>query len=61
LPAFTLIGATTDEGRLPEPFVARFGNREQLRYYDVGELTELILKVAQCATSAIVRGGRVAA
>ncbi len=41
--------------------MARFGNREQLRYYDVGELTELILKVAQCATSAIVRGGRVAA
>ncbi|MEE8459921.1 MAG: AAA family ATPase [Phycisphaerales bacterium] len=50
LPAFTLIGATTDEGRLPESFVARFENREQLRYYDVGELTELIMKVAQCAT-----------
>jgi len=53
LPAFTLIGATTDEGQLPEPFVARFENREQLRYYDVGELTELIMKVAQCATSPI--------
>jgi Holliday junction DNA helicase RuvB len=51
LPAFTLIGATTDEGQLPEPFVARFENREQLRYYDVGELTELIMKVAQCATA----------
>jgi Holliday junction DNA helicase RuvB len=50
LPAFTLIGATTDEGKLPEPFVARFENREQLRYYSVGELTELIMKVAQCAT-----------
>ena len=47
LPAFTLIGATTDEGQLPEPFVARFENREQLRYYDVGELTELIMKGAQ--------------
>jgi Holliday junction DNA helicase RuvB len=53
LPAFTLIGATTDEGQLPEPFVARFENREQLRYYDVGELTELIMKVAQCATAPI--------
>ena len=30
--------------------MARFENREQLRYYDVGELTELITKVAQCAT-----------
>ena len=27
--------STTDEGQLPEPFVARFENREQLRYYDV--------------------------
>jgi Holliday junction DNA helicase RuvB len=53
LPAFTLIGATTDEGQLLEPFVARFENREQLRYYDVGELTELIRKVAQCATTSI--------
>ena len=50
LPPFTLIGATTDEGQLPEPFVDRFENREQLRYYDVAELTELIRKVAQCAT-----------
>jgi Holliday junction DNA helicase RuvB len=50
LPAFTLIGATTDEGKLPEPFVARFENREQLRYYEPAELTELITKVAQCAT-----------
>ncbi len=53
VPAFTLIGATTDERQLPEPFVARFENREQLRYYDVGELTELIMKVAQCAISPI--------
>ena len=53
LPAFTLIGATTDEGLLPEPFVARFENREQLRFYGVRELTELITKVAQCATSPI--------
>jgi Holliday junction DNA helicase RuvB len=50
LPAFTLVGATTDEGQLPEPFVARFGNREQLRFYEPAELTELITKVAQCAT-----------
>ena len=50
LPAFTLIGATTDEGKLPEPFVARFENREQLRYYEPQQLAELITKVAQCAT-----------
>ncbi len=36
--------------RLPDSFVARFEKREQLRYYDVGELTELITKVAHCAT-----------
>ena len=53
LPAFTLIGATTDEGKLPEPFVARFENREQLRYYEPAELMELITTVAQCATVGI--------
>ena len=50
LPAFTLVGATTDEGQLPGAFVDRFENREQLRYYDVPELAELITQVAQCAT-----------
>ena len=50
LPAFTLVGATTDEGQLTGSFVDRFENREQLRYYDVAQLTELITKVAQCAT-----------
>ncbi len=33
--------------------MARSENREQLRYYDNAELTELITKVAQCATSRI--------
>ncbi len=53
LPAFTLIGATTDEGQLSESFVARFENREQLRYYEPAELTRLITNVAQCATCPI--------
>ena len=50
LPAFTLVGATVDEGQLPDSFVDRFENREQLWYYNVVELTELIMKGAQCAT-----------
>lgn len=37
-PHVTIIGATTDEGMLPDPFVARFPLRPRLEKYDVVEL-----------------------
>ena len=36
----------------------RLADREQLRYFHVSELTELITKVAQCATSPIEQRAR---
>ena len=49
LEPFTLIGATTDEGQLPEAFVSRFDNQEQLGFYSAPELAELIANAAQRA------------
>lgn len=40
-PAVTFIGATTDAGLLPEPFLARFPLQPQLDEYSVDEMTEL--------------------
>jgi len=49
LDPFTLIGATTDEGQLPEAFLSRFDNQEQLDFYSTTELAELIANAAQRA------------
>jgi Holliday junction DNA helicase RuvB len=46
LPAFTLIGATTDEGALPEALLSRFEHRLHLRFYAVPELAEVIRRAA---------------
>jgi len=47
LPPFTLVGATTREGLLSAPFLARFGLQEKLDLYDVDDLTEVVLRSAQ--------------
>lgn len=39
---FTLIGATTDPGRLPLPFMDRFGVKLKLDYYSEAELVEIV-------------------
>jgi Holliday junction DNA helicase RuvB len=46
LAPFTLIGATTDEGVLPEAFLSRFEHQERLRFYRPGELDEVIRAAA---------------
>jgi Holliday junction DNA helicase RuvB len=46
LAPFTLIGATTDEGLLPEAFLSRFENQERLSFYDPRELAEVITRAA---------------
>ena len=46
LKPFTLIGATTRAGMLSGPLRDRFQVREHLRFYDVGELTRIVLRSA---------------
>ncbi len=46
VPPFTLIGATTREGLLTQPFRARFGVLEKLDYYPPEELYEVIRRSA---------------
>jgi Holliday junction DNA helicase RuvB len=49
LASFTLIGATTNEGLLPQAFISRFENRERLRFYTAGELADVIRGGARAA------------
>ncbi|MHC4787548.1 MAG: Holliday junction branch migration DNA helicase RuvB [Planctomycetota bacterium] len=46
LAPFTLIGATTDEGLLPQAFLSRFEHQERLRFYSPNELDEVIQAAA---------------
>lgn len=49
IPPFTLIGATTRIGGLSKPLVDRFGILLRLEYYDVEELSSIILSMAASA------------
>ena len=42
-PKITIIGATTDEGMLPDPFIARFPLRPRLERYSVVDLGEMAI------------------
>jgi Holliday junction DNA helicase RuvB len=42
LPDLTVIGATTNIGKLERPFIDRFGLQFQLDYYTVDELSEIL-------------------
>jgi len=46
LAPFTLIGATTRSGMLPNPLRDRFGFTAHLDFYDASELTEVIARAA---------------
>lgn len=46
LPKFTLIGATTEPGKLSMPFKTRFVNRLTLDFYSIEDLTKLLLQNA---------------
>jgi Holliday junction DNA helicase RuvB len=46
LPRFTLIGATTRPGRITLPLRERFGFSPRLDYYDVDDLTKIVLRSA---------------
>jgi holliday junction DNA helicase RuvB len=49
LARFTLVGATTDYGLLPEPLRARFGHTFTLDLYTVDELEAIIMRAAGLA------------
>ena len=46
LPPFTLIGATTRAGLLTSPLRDRFGIIQRLEFYQVSELTQIVLRSA---------------
>ncbi|MHB1664357.1 MAG: Holliday junction branch migration DNA helicase RuvB [bacterium] len=46
LPRFTLIGATTRAGLIPSPLRDRFGFAARLEYYNIQELTDIIIRSA---------------
>ena len=47
LPPFTLVGATTRAGDLSAPLRDRFGIVSQLQYYDIDELSSIILRTSR--------------
>ena len=57
LERFTLIGATTRQGLLTAPMLARFGITETLDYYTVKELAEIIRRDALLLGSEIAPEG----
>jgi holliday junction DNA helicase RuvB len=57
LPKFTLVGATTKVGSLTGPLRDRFGLIQRLRFYEVDELTEIVLRTAAILQLAITPGG----
>jgi Holliday junction DNA helicase RuvB len=57
LPQFTLVGATTRVGSLTSPLRDRFGIIQRLRFYEVDELTEIVLRTAQILDTPIQQEG----
>lgn len=57
LPPFTLIGATTRAGLLTSPLRDRFGIVARLEFYQMPELTEIVLRSASILTIQIEQEG----
>lgn len=57
LPPFTLIGATTRAGLLTSPLRDRFGIVARLEFYQISDLTEIVLRSAQILAVAIAQDG----
>ncbi len=54
---FTLIGATTRIGALSSPLRDRFGFVQHLRFYEIDELTEIVLRTAKILKTPIDASG----
>ncbi|MEB3338173.1 MAG: Holliday junction branch migration DNA helicase RuvB [Leptolyngbyaceae bacterium] len=57
LPSFTLVGATTRVGALTSPLRDRFGQIQRLQFYELDELTEIVLRTAQILQTPITTEG----
>jgi len=57
LQQFTLVGATTRVGALSSPLRDRFGLVQRLRFYEIDELTEIVLRTAEILNTPILRDG----
>lgn len=57
LQPFTLVGATTRVGALTSPLRDRFGLIQRLRFYEVDELTSIVLRTAKVLKTAIQSDG----
>ncbi|MBW4612244.1 MAG: Holliday junction branch migration DNA helicase RuvB [Desmonostoc vinosum HA7617-LM4] len=57
LSKFTLVGATTRVGALTSPLRDRFGLIQKLRFYEVPELSKIVLRSAQLLQTPITDNG----
>lgn len=57
LPPFTLVGATTRAGLLTSPLRDRFGIVQRLEFYNVEDLTKIVLRSAHCLNIEIEQQG----
>ncbi|MBW4644989.1 MAG: Holliday junction branch migration DNA helicase RuvB [Goleter apudmare HA4340-LM2] len=57
LSKFTLVGATTRVGALTSPLRDRFGLVQKLRFYEVDELSKIVLRTAQLLDTPIAEDG----
>lgn len=57
LPPFTLIGATTRAGLLTSPLRDRFGIVQRLEFYQVADLTQIVLRSAHILKLSITETG----
>ena len=57
LSPFTLIGATTKIGALTSPLRDRFGLIQRLKFYEVDELTQIVLRSAEILNLSITSDG----
>ncbi len=57
LSKFTLVGATTRVGALTSPLRDRFGLVQKLRFYEVDELSKIVLRTAQLLKTPVAADG----
>ena len=57
LKPFTLVGATTRVGALTSPLRDRFGIIQRLRFYELDELTQIVLRTAEILQAGITEEG----
>ncbi|MEM1425183.1 MAG: Holliday junction branch migration DNA helicase RuvB [Cyanobacteria bacterium P01_H01_bin.130] len=59
LPPFTLVGATTRAGALSSPLRDRFGLVQRLRFYDIDELSQIVLRTADILNTPVTPDGSI--